>query len=102
MEKYEEIGLLCLIGVLAVWVRLLLALEKLTLKHFLRVSVTGGFVGLLLGMGVLDNNEYDPWVRYLIFGIAVSLAEDLVAGMFNVGKQWRDDPQSFIRVFRKK
>jgi hypothetical protein len=102
MDKLEEIGLLCLIGILAVWGRLLLTLEKVTVIHFIRVSVTGGFVGLLLGVGFMDDVNFAPWFKYLVFGIAVSLAEDLMAGIFNVGRQWRDDPQSFIRLFRRK
>lgn len=102
MDKIEQTALLCLIGILAVWGRLLLALERVTLIHFMRVSVTGGFVGLLLGVGFMDDITFSPWFKYLVFGIAVSLAEDLMAGIFNVGKQWRDDPQSILRMFRRK
>lgn len=102
MDKLDQIVILLGIGVLATWGRLVLSLEQVTLKHFIRVSVTGGLVGVCLGLGVLEDTGLAPWIKYCIFGIAVSLAEDILAGLLNVGKQWRDDPRSFFEFFRRK
>lgn len=102
MEYLKDVVHYFGIAVLAICVRLLLALEKVTLYSFLRAAVTGAFVGLILGLTFVENSDLHPTYKYLIFGIAVSLAEDLIAGILNVGKQWRNDPKAFIKSFRRK
>jgi hypothetical protein len=102
MVDFKEVLLFLSIGVLAVIARLLLALEKITFFTFFRAAITGALVGLALGLTLLEQTDLAPIYKYIIFGIAVSLAEDFIAGILNVGKQWRTNPQSILELFRRK
>lgn len=102
MDELKDVVIYMGLGILAILGRLLLALERITVYSFLRAAVTGALVGVALGTGFVENSDLDPMYKYLVFGVAVSLAEDFIAGILNVGKQWRTDPQSVIRLFRRK
>lgn len=90
----------CVIGVLAVCARLLVALEKITVYQFLRTVVTGAFLGLVFGLGLMEDTTLSPWLKYMIFGIAVSLSEDICMGLIEVGKRLRKDPLYLWKLFR--
>jgi hypothetical protein len=102
MDYIRDIILYFSLGVLAVFARLLLALERVTYYSFFRAAVTGALVGVAIGTGFMSKSHLDPVYEYLIFGVAVSLAEDLIAGILNVGKQWRDDPYKVIKKYWRK
>lgn len=102
MDGIKDILMYFGIGILAVVARLLLALEKITVYSFFRVAITGALIGLALGLGLVENTTMDPAYKYIVFGIAVSLAEDIIAGILNVGKQFRNNPEAFIALFRRK
>lgn len=102
MDDYKQIAVYFFLGVLATWGRLLLAIEKVTVHQWLRTSVTGAFIGMVIGLGLLEDSSLSPWMKYAIFGIAVSLAEDICIGILHVGQKVRTDPESIIRMFWRK
>lgn len=97
MHEYKEIVVYVVIGILATWARLLVAIEKFTVFTLIRTSVTGALIGICVGFGLVEESPLPPWAKYALFGISVSLAEDIFTGILNVGKQIKTNPQAFFR-----
>ena len=102
LTDYKDIIAFIVIGILATWARLLMAIDKITIFDFIRTAVTGALIGVCLGLGLVEDSTLTPWVKYSLFGIAVSLSEDIFIGILNVGKKLKENPQAFLRALWRK
>lgn len=91
-----------IIGILAVFARIFISAERLVMYGILRTISTGAFIGVIVGLGLLNNASLDVWQKYALLGIAVALSEDLMIALVTFGKSFKDDPRGFIEFFLRK
>lgn len=91
-------GMPLLIALAAVGVRLIMKAERFTWVGFFRSLTVGVFVGYLTSLYLADS-EYSEGLKGALLGGIVIVAEDLVIALLVVGRQFRENPQAFIRKF---
>lgn len=101
MSEYNQIFLYISVGALAIFARVLLALERITFLSFLRTAITGAFIGLVIGIGLLEDTELNPYIKWGLFGIAVSLAEDIIVSVLAFGREVRKNPMYLWQCLRR-
>lgn len=91
-----------IIGILAMLARIFISAERLVMYGILRTISTGAFIGVIVGLGLLNNTSMELWQKYALLGIAVALSEDLMLALVTFGKTFKDDPRGFIEYFLRK
>lgn len=86
------------IAVLAVSVRLILSVNRLTILGFLRAVTVGLFVGSVVNLYLGDIETMSDGTRGAIVGVAAVLAEDLTVALLAVGKQVRERPALLLEL----
>ena len=94
-----EWGIPLAIALVAVGIRLLFKTSGVTFKSVIRSIVVAVFVGLLAAKYIFDTSSYSDGFKYIVIALMAILAEDIVEGLFRLGKKFREDPEKFIKSF---
>ncbi len=94
-------GLPIIIALFAVAVRLFFKADKLSLAGVLRGIIIGLFVGAMVNLALGDVASLSDGERGAIVGVAVVLAEDLIAALLNLGHQLRKHPERILELLFK-
>ena len=86
------------ITTVAVAVRLLLSVERLTLLGIARGFVVGGFVGFIVYQYLEDVPGLSDGWKGIILGVSAVLAEDLVVALLVVGRRIRENPAALLAL----
>lgn len=98
----KQVMIFLVVGALAMLARVVITMEKFFLYGIIRTLSTGAFVGVIVGLGLLDSISLENWQKYLALGVAVALSEDLMIALVAFGKEIKDDPRAFIERFIRK
>lgn len=84
------------IALIAVAVRLLFSVRRLTLLGIARSIVVGVFVGSMVNLYLGDVSSMTDGARGAIVGVSAVLAEDLVVAMLVLGRRIRENPETIL------
>lgn len=91
------------IALVAVAVRLLFSVNRLTLLGIARGVTVGLFVGSMVNLYLGDVEGMSDGTRGAIVGVSAVLAEDLIMALLAFGKRIREQPETLLEViFRGK
>jgi hypothetical protein len=86
------------LAVLAVSVRLILSVNRVTILGFVRAVTVGVFVGSVVNLYLGDIESMSDGTRGAIVGVAAVLAEDLTVALLALGKQVRERPTALLDI----
>ena len=89
------------IALVAVAVRLLFSVRRLTLLGITRSIIVGVFVGSMVNMYLGDVSGMTEGARGAIVGVSAVLAEDLVVAMLVLGRRIREQPETILDLIFK-
>lgn len=94
-------GIPITIALLAIGIRLLFTVARITPFGIFRSIIVSLFVGWLAANYLFGIPEISDGTKAVVIAFAAILAEDIVVGVFKLGGKFREDPESFLRYFRK-
>lgn len=94
-------GLPLFLALIAVSVRMLFSVDRVTFLGLCRGILVGIFVGSLANMYLVGIPTISDESRGALVGVAAILAEDLIIFLLRLGRRLRDDPDAILRfLFR--
>lgn len=94
---FEQHGFFAVLIIFSTLARLFFSDEPITIIRIVRVIIAGGVVGALTGLSLAASGLAVP-IQGAIIGVACILAEDLLTGVFALGKMIVNNPTEAIKI----